>query len=451
MLRQVSLVAAFHDHISCAKSAELLEPMPCESDHLYAHCGDDAPDDTEQDRLRAIVVLHTDLIQHQQELIAERDRQIDELRVQRDELQERLRRLQACVTNAACQTEEALLNVAAPAPLLTELLRPPPEPHSSRPASPCEPIAETAPCESEEAPPEHDEDEPLAREQQRGHAQVSKAPAAEPCGGDIEQRPAPAGRPAAELIPSESVQQQQQQQQAEAAPLPPPPPRGPPPAAEDEERAQEAPAEVPAAPVQSSSQEAAAPPESPARKAARKRSAAARDDASRVLWSDRTYTTCLPPPPPEESAEPIEVPTWRVNHITSLYSMEGTENLDDEVFRKRHAKLEANEKRRKRWDLQLLREQQHTERLRRRMERSVERPPSCPPSFCGDLKHIGFIEVVESLPVVAFGQPIPELQPAEFSLPWVKHSSRHSESSTAGDRMAAKKQRKNIQPKGPWR
>lgn len=184
------------------------------------------------------------------------------------QLQERLRRLQACVTNAACQTEEALLNVAAPAPLLTELLRPPPEPHSSRPASPCEPIAETAPCESEEAPPEHDEDEPLAREQQRGHAQVSKAPAAEPCGGDLEQRPAPAGRPAAELIPSESVQQQQQ---AEAAPLPPPPPRGPPPAAEDEERAQEAPAEVPAAPVQSSSQEAAAPPESPARKAARKR------------------------------------------------------------------------------------------------------------------------------------------------------------------------------------
>ncbi|XP_050042945.1 uncharacterized protein [Dermacentor andersoni] len=434
VLRQVSLVAAFHDHISCAKSAELLEPMPCESDHLYAHCGDDAPDDTEQDRLRAIVVLHTDLIQHQQELIAERDRQIDELRVQRDELQERLRRLQACVAHVACQTEEALLNVAAPAPLLAELLRPVPEPQSSPADSSYEPIAEVAPCESEEAPAEREEEQPVASEQRR-HAQVPKA--AEPC-DDLEQRP-PAGRPAAEPARTESVQQQ-----AEAAP----PPRGPPPAAEDEERAQEAPAEVPAAPVQSSSQEAAAPPESPARKAARKRSAATRDDAGPVLWSDRTYSTCLPPPPPEE---PIEVPTWRVNHITSLYSMEGTENLDDEVFRKRHAKLEANEKRRKRWDLQLLREQQHTERLRRRMERSVERPPSCPPSFCGDLKHIGYIEVVESLPVVAFGQPIPELQPAEFSLPWVKHSSRHGESSTAGERMAAKKQRKNMQPKGPWR
>ncbi|KAK8772419.1 hypothetical protein V5799_024339 [Amblyomma americanum] len=87
VIRQVSLVAAFHDHISCAKSAELLDGMPCETDHLYAHCGDDAPDDSEQDRLRAIVVLHTDLIQHQQELIADRDRQIDELRAQRDELQ----------------------------------------------------------------------------------------------------------------------------------------------------------------------------------------------------------------------------------------------------------------------------------------------------------------------------------------------------------------------------
>ncbi|KAH7961260.1 hypothetical protein HPB52_006104 [Rhipicephalus sanguineus] len=75
LLRQVSLAAAaaFHDTSRAqSRPAELLEPMPCDTDHLYAHCGDDAPDDSEQDRLRAIVVLHTDLIQHQEEVIAER-------------------------------------------------------------------------------------------------------------------------------------------------------------------------------------------------------------------------------------------------------------------------------------------------------------------------------------------------------------------------------------------
>ncbi|XP_037509815.2 transcriptional regulatory protein AlgP isoform X2 [Rhipicephalus sanguineus] len=285
-------------------------------------------------------------------------------------LQERLRRLQACVAHVACQTEDMLVDARTPL-LATELLRP--EPHSAVLASSSELFDEVAPCESQEVPAVPEE-EPAVQER-RGHSPLAKA-AAEP-----------AGRPAAEPTRGEDAVQKQQ-----AEPAPPPPPRGPPPAAEDEERAQEAPAEVPAAPVQSSSQEAAAPPEPSARKAGRKRSAAARDDAGRLLYNHQAYATCAARPPAEEAAaaaaaaEAIEVPTWRVNHIASLYSMEGTENLDDEVFRKRHAKLEANEKRRKRWDLQLLREQQHTERLRRRMERSVEKPPSCPPTFSGDLK-----------------------------------------------------------------
>ncbi|KAH7962378.1 hypothetical protein HPB52_015774 [Rhipicephalus sanguineus] len=298
--------------------------------------------------------------------------------------------------------------VDARTPLLaTELLRP--EPHSAVLASSSELFDEVAPCESQEVPAVPEE-EPAVQER-RGHSPLAKA-AAEP-----------AGRPAAEPTRGEDAVQKQQ-----AEPAPPPPPRGPPPAAEDEERAQEAPAEVPAAPVQSSSQEAAAPPEPSARKAGRKRSAAARDDAGRLLYNHQAYATCAARPPAEEAAaaaaaaEAIEVPTWRVNHIASLYSMEGTENLDDEVFRKRHAKLEANEKRRKRlvggvWlNVDLL------------------------------MPAVHFVEVVEDLPVLAFGQPIPELQPAEFTLPWVKHPLQSS-----GERMASKKQRKNMQSKGPWR
>ncbi|KAF2352680.1 PEHE domain [Trinorchestia longiramus] len=64
----------------------------------------------------------------------------------------------------------------------------------------------------------------------------------------------------------------------------------------------------------------------------------------------------------------VEIPSWRVSALTPLYIMEGTENLEDEVFTKRHHKLEQDEKRRKRWDLQRLREQRQYEKLRERYE-----------------------------------------------------------------------------------
>ncbi|ESO02105.1 hypothetical protein HELRODRAFT_161340 [Helobdella robusta] len=52
----------------------------------------------------------------------------------------------------------------------------------------------------------------------------------------------------------------------------------------------------------------------------------------------------------------IAVPSWRMRPMHTLYIMEGTENLDDHVFEKRHQKPENDERRRKRWDLQRLRE-----------------------------------------------------------------------------------------------
>lgn len=44
----------------------------------------------------------------------------------------------------------------------------------------------------------------------------------------------------------------------------------------------------------------------------------------------------------------IQVPRWRVKVYTSCYTMEGTENLDDDVYNKRHLRLENDERRRKR-------------------------------------------------------------------------------------------------------
>lgn len=70
---------------------------------------------------------------------------------------------------------------------------------------------------------------------------------------------------------------------------------------------------------------------------------------------DPNYTLNLKQFSPGEPSNSLEVPNWRVRVYTSCYTMEGTENLDDEIFNKRHLKLENDERRRKRWDVQRIR------------------------------------------------------------------------------------------------
>lgn len=70
---------------------------------------------------------------------------------------------------------------------------------------------------------------------------------------------------------------------------------------------------------------------------------------------DPSYTLSLKRSSPVETCSSLEVPNWRVKIYTSCYTMEGTENLDDEIFNKRHLKLENDERRRKRWDVQRIR------------------------------------------------------------------------------------------------
>lgn len=102
VVRQVNLVAAFHDHISCTKSSEGCEEnpsekmtLPCQTDHIYANCADGkSADDMDLERLRGIVLVHTDLLQHQQEHIFKKDRQLQQLRADRDTLKQRLERLE---------------------------------------------------------------------------------------------------------------------------------------------------------------------------------------------------------------------------------------------------------------------------------------------------------------------------------------------------------------------
>ena len=61
-----------------------------------------------------------------------------------------------------------------------------------------------------------------------------------------------------------------------------------------------------------------------------------------------------------------EVPKWRIKQIQPSYIMEGTEDIEDVTMLKRHNKPENDEKRRKRWDVQRIRERAHVARLRAR-------------------------------------------------------------------------------------
>lgn len=122
----------------------------------------------------------------------------------------------------------------------------------------------------------------------------------------------------------------------------------------------------------------------------------------------------------------LEVPRWTVKECTGLYSIEGTEDLSEDTFMKRHARLEHDEKKRKKWDVQRIREQRTIERLKRRHCKKDELENSQKDAedlgtFYPLAENIKFIQVTEELPVQAFGEAIPLLSASDFTLPWMQH------------------------------
>ncbi|KAF5294066.1 hypothetical protein FQA39_LY13540 [Lamprigera yunnana] len=167
----------------------------------------------------------------------------------------------------------------------------------------------------------------------------------------------------------------------------------------------------------------------------KKRKSSLRDD--KILMSNEHYLTQsgevislisdeIEPMFKTELSTNLEVPRWRVKVYTSCYSMEGTENLDDEVYNKRHIRLENDERRRKRWDVQRIREQRIVEKLKQRQDRigsgsRVDDQSELIQSLWPPLDDIKYLEVCDQLPVSAFGVPIPRFLPSEFSLPWLSN------------------------------
>lgn len=123
----------------------------------------------------------------------------------------------------------------------------------------------------------------------------------------------------------------------------------------------------------------------------------------------------------EQKLDKIQVPSWRFQPLHSCYQLEGTENIDDDTYYRRHFKLEIDEKRRKRWDIQRIREQRKTEKLKhgRINSKEIHRSDSQEiSSFYPAPTDILCIEVTDTVPVLAFGHPIPQFQKCDFTLPW---------------------------------
>lgn len=149
---------------------------------------------------------------------------------------------------------------------------------------------------------------------------------------------------------------------------------------------------------------------------------------------------------PELKGENLEVPNWReidgrgldeeIRGEDVLQSVVATEDLSEAAFLKRHSKHEADERRRKKWDIQRFREQRTIEKLKKRHCKSdmyystgvggkFSAPVSeeqanmtYPMSLFPGLNNIRHVETTEYLPVQAFGEPIPTLGEGEFQLPW---------------------------------
>ena len=114
----------------------------------------------------------------------------------------------------------------------------------------------------------------------------------------------------------------------------------------------------------------------------------------------------------------LNIPTWKTNKLTPLTGVSnapGKEAVDDDTIWKRHSRLEVAEKRRKRWDIQRIREFRYNEKLRQKQSKQGEDQYSID-TFSPSLSDITALQIEETLPVNVFGHTLQPLLKKEFSL-----------------------------------
>lgn len=123
----------------------------------------------------------------------------------------------------------------------------------------------------------------------------------------------------------------------------------------------------------------------------------------------------------------LEIPKWRTWGYSDAAAIahQPIEDLREDAFIRRHARFLNDERKRKKWDVQRIREQRTIERLKRRHckdELNDNREDDEIHSFFPSANSIKVIQITDDLPVSAFGEGIPQLQVNDFVLPWQKTS-----------------------------
>ena len=118
-------------------------------------------------------------------------------------------------------------------------------------------------------------------------------------------------------------------------------------------------------------------------------------------------------------------PTWRTKSTNPLNATEA-EPTDDASYLKRHGKHEKDEKQRKRWDVQRMRQEQQLQKLRARQEKkTLDQSKSKADLKCQGtsllpaLEEVTAICVEDVVPISIFGRPLPDTATVDFSLPWL--------------------------------
>lgn len=445
----VNMVAAMHDHISCAKPVQVdpfnsqdskagILAYSCEFDHMYASLteGTTVQNDTaEVKHLKELLLLHLDLIQQQSEQLVTKDKQISALRQENETLRQRLERMDRRVT---LQKHREVSEVCVPisggciSPLEASLGFTTGSSSvlfgsSGTSVIECDTETITIPLETVENSlhniniVNNSENTPLIDSQNTLSPRSSWEVAKRRRRGDPENSSCTSGNGGrrkrltswTSSINSDVLSHEGRNSVTKET-------------SGEHKRMQ---------------------------KKLRTKGGTKKDA---VLTTDTLYYTPIGESElPWGTEEPklsghVEVPSWRLKVYTSCYTMEGTENLDDEVFNKRHQRLEIDERRRKRWDVQRIREQRQVERLKQREMASARRGSGGSTGRHGDgeeplnslwpqLDDAEYLEVTESIPVAAFGLPITKFAASEFSLPWLTSAQCKTPSHTPSRRRGESK------------
>ena len=119
----------------------------------------------------------------------------------------------------------------------------------------------------------------------------------------------------------------------------------------------------------------------------------------------------------------LEVPSFILFSSTHLPHNSSNEDLSDSSFLKRHKKEEECEKRRKRWDIQRVRELHKIVELQKKGSQDIcfgKKNPSlflnskASTLFSSNYLQIREIEVADTIPIFAFGKPLPAIIPKPF-------------------------------------